>query len=66
MPSSTSFEDYVPGGLAALGIELDEVDLAVLSVAHGVWWPQVQQLLETDFSEVRVEPRLDLSQSPQP
>jgi hypothetical protein len=66
MEGSSSFDDYVPGGLAALGIALDEVDLAVLRVAHGVWWPAVKGLMDADLSEVRPEPDLDLSRSPEP
>jgi hypothetical protein len=64
MEASSSFEDYVPGGLASLGIEVDEVDLAVIRVAHGIWWPALQGLLEADLSEVELEPGLDLSQAP--
>jgi hypothetical protein len=66
MEASSSFEDYVPSGLAALGIEVDEVDLAVLRVAHGVWWPGVLELLDTDLSAVEPEHALDLSRSPEP
>jgi hypothetical protein len=65
MEASSSFDDFVPSGLASLGIELDEVDLAVLRVAHGVWWPAIQELLSTDLSAVRPEPRPDLSRSPE-
>jgi hypothetical protein len=65
MEASSSFEDFVPGTLAAMGIEVDEVDLAVLRVAHGVWWPGVLELLNTDLSEVPPEYHPDLSRSPE-
>jgi hypothetical protein len=64
MEASSSFEDYVPSGLAALGIEVDDVDLAVLRVAHGVWWPGVLELINADLSAVRPEHYPDLSRSP--
>jgi hypothetical protein len=66
MEASSSFEEYVPGGLASLGLEVDEVDLAVLRVAHGIWWPTIRALLDTDLSAVELETDLDLSRGPQP
>ena len=64
MPASSSFDDFVPGGLTTLGIEFDETDLAVLRVAHGIWWPAIQDLLEADLSDVTPDPLPDLSRGP--
>lgn len=64
MTDSTDREDFVPAGLASLGIELDEVDLAVVSALHGIFWPAIVDLLAFDTSAVQPERCPDLSQAP--
>lgn len=66
MPSSGDFESFVPAGLAALGVEADEVELAIMGAAHELYWPGIVGLLETDLSLVDPEPAPDLSRSPEP
>ena len=57
-------EDFIAAGLAALGIEADDVEIAVMGVAHGLFWPAIVELLERDLGEVEPEPWLDLSRGP--
>jgi hypothetical protein len=65
MPTPGDF-DFVPAGLASLGIEVDEVELAVMRATHELYWPAISGLLEVDLSSVDPEPRADLSRSPAP
>lgn len=64
MPASGDFEAFVPAGLASLGIEADEVELAVMRGAHELYWPAIAGLLEVDLSGVDPEPVADMSQPP--
>lgn len=57
-------EEFIPAGLASLGIEADEVELAVMNAAHRVFWPAILELLSLDTSEVEPERRPDLSRAP--
>jgi hypothetical protein len=65
MEASDPAANFIPAGLAALGIEADEVDLAVLAALHGIFWPPIRVLLATDLSEVEPERNPDLSRAPQ-
>ncbi len=64
MPAPESADDFIAGGLAALGIEADEVDLAVAGVAYGMFWPPILDLLALDLGELEPEPHPDLSRAP--
>lgn len=65
MPASGDFEAFVPAGLASLGIEADETDLAVMRAMHELYWPALAGLLELDLSGVEPEPMADMSRAPQ-
>ncbi len=56
--------DFVPAGLAALGIEADEVELAVIAATHQIFWPAILELLAFDASAVPPERDPDLSRAP--
>lgn len=56
--------DFVPAGLAALGIEADETELAIASMTHQVFWPPIKELLALDLSDIEPERELDLSRAP--
>lgn len=62
-PSQT--DDFVPAGLAALGIEADEIELAVMNAAKGMFWPPIVELLSLDTSGLEPERCPDLSQAPE-
>jgi hypothetical protein len=65
MEASNRAEDFVPAGLASLGIEADEVDLAVMNAAHQMFWPAILRLLSRDFGELEPERNPDLSRAPE-
>jgi hypothetical protein len=58
-------DDFIPAGLASMGIEADEVDLAVMAAVHSFFWPPILELLALDMDEVEPERCPDLSQAPQ-
>lgn len=64
MGDSNRGDDFIPAGLAALGIEADEVELAVMHGAQAMFWPPILDLFDFDTSAARPEPRPDLSQAP--
>jgi hypothetical protein len=64
MEVSNRADDFIPAGLASFGIEADEVDLAVMGAAHGMFWPPILELLELDAGDVTAERAPDLSQPP--
>jgi hypothetical protein len=57
-------EDFVAPGLASLGIEADETELAVISGVHRVFGPAIRALVEFDAGAVAPERNLDLSKAP--
>jgi len=64
MEASGSFESFVPAGLASLGVEADEADLAVMAGAHAIYWPAVRGLMEAPIG-APPEPDPDLSRAPE-
>jgi hypothetical protein len=58
-------EQFIPAGLAALGIEADETDLAVMNAAHAMFWPSIRDLLAMDLGQLEPEPDQDLSRAPE-
>ena len=57
-------EDFIAAGLAALGLEADEVELAVMGAAHQLLWGPIVELLAIDTSEIAPERNADLSRAP--
>jgi hypothetical protein len=66
MEASVHADEFIPAGLASLGIEADEVELAVMNAAHGMFWPAILDLLSLDTADVVPERNIDLSRAPQP
>jgi len=64
MEGSNRADDFIPAGLASLGLEADEVELAVIGAAHAMFWPPILELLALDVSEAIPEARPDLSKPP--
>ena len=64
MEASDRSDDFIPAGLAAYGIEADEIELAVIAAAHQTFWPPILELLQLDTSQVPAEHNADLSQAP--
>jgi hypothetical protein len=57
-------EQFIPAGLASLGIEADETDLAVMSALHAMFWPAIGDLLALELGHVEPERDEDLSRAP--
>jgi hypothetical protein len=64
MEASDRSDDFIPAGLAAYGIEADEIELAVIGAAHQTFWPPILELLQLDTSQVPAERDPNLSQAP--
>jgi hypothetical protein len=64
MEASNRADDFIPAGLASLGIEADEVELAVMGAAHSLFWPAILELFDLDTDAVRPERAPDLSLPP--
>lgn len=65
MEAANRSDEFISAGLASLGIEADEVELAVIGAAHALFWPAILELLELDTGGVPPEPSPDLSRAPQ-
>jgi hypothetical protein len=65
MESAASETEFIPAGLASLGIEADEVDLAVMAAVHGLLWSPLLELLALDTEDVAPERCPDLSTAPE-
>jgi len=65
MDAADRAEQFIPAGLASFGIEADDVDLAVMSAAHQMFWPAILELLSRDLSDVAPERQPDLSRAPE-
>jgi hypothetical protein len=64
MEASNRADDFVPAGLAAMGIEADEIESAVIAAAHQMFWPGISELLHRDLSGITPERNPDLSRAP--
>ncbi len=64
MEGATQTDQFIAGGLAALGIEADEVDLAVIAAVHQLLWPPIVELLALDTAGIEPEPCPDMSKAP--
>jgi len=64
MQGAGNFDQFVPAGLAELGIEASEDELAVMRATHEVYWSAIAQLLELDLSGVAPEQAPDMSRAP--
>jgi len=64
MEASDRADEFVPAGMASLGIEADEVEMAVMGVAHQMFWPGILGLISMDLDGVAPERDIDLSKGP--
>lgn|GEM_PF-479380 len=65
METADQAQDFVPAGLASLGIEADEIELAVMHAAHSMFWSPIRDLLSMDLGGLRAERDPDLSRAPE-
>jgi hypothetical protein len=59
-----SFEQFARAGLELAGVEMDEIDLAVMRAADAVYGPELRALDTADLSHVKTEPDLDPGRAP--
>jgi hypothetical protein len=59
-----AFERHVRAGLELADVEVDEIDIAVMRVADGVYGPGLRALEAADLRGVWAEVDLDLSRAP--
>lgn len=64
METANRADEFIPAGLASLGIEADEVDMAVMRAAHQMFWPGIVGLISMDLADVAPERNPDLSSAP--
>lgn len=64
MDSERAFERYVEGGLATVGIEADEIELAVIKAAWSAYRAETDALWAADLRRVEPELDQDLSRAP--
>lgn len=65
MEDAAPADEFIPAGLASLGIEADEVDLAVMAAVHSLLWAPLLELLALDTEGITPERFPDLSRPPQ-
>lgn len=58
------FQAYARAALARMGVEADDIDLAVMSVAESVYGPGRDALLAADLSGIPREHDFDPSRPP--
>lgn len=64
MEAPNRADDFIPAGLAAFGVEADEIELAVMEAAHSLFWPPILELLALDTGDAPSERAPDLSKAP--
>lgn len=64
MESTAAADEFIPAGLASLGIEADEIDLAVMAAVHQLLWPPLLALLALELEGFQPERSPDLSKAP--
>jgi hypothetical protein len=58
-------EDFARTGLARLGLEATEPELAVMSAVDAIYRPHFEALIRADLSQVEPERRLDPGRAPE-
>ena len=59
-----SFEQFARAGLELAGLEVDDVDLAVMRAADATYGPALRALDAADLSGVRTEPDMNPGRPP--
>jgi hypothetical protein len=65
MAAAADSEAFLTAGLSMLGIEFDEIEMAVMAATHEIYWPPIAQFLEIDLSGVEPETNADMSRAPE-
>jgi hypothetical protein len=59
-----AFEQFVRGGLAQAGVELEDMELEIMRFADALYGPELRALMDADLSGVWAEKDLDPSRAP--
>ena len=59
-----SFEQFARAGVELAGLDMDEIDLAVMRAADAAYGPALRALDAADLSHVKTEPDLDPARAP--
>ena len=59
-----SFEQFARAGLELAGLEVDDVDLAVMRAADATYGPALHALDTADLSGIRTEPDMNPGRPP--
>jgi hypothetical protein len=58
------FEQFARAGMEQAGLEIDDVDIAVMRAAHAAYGPALRALDAADLHSIRNEPELDPGRPP--
>jgi len=58
------FEAFARAGIELAGMQVDEIDLAVMRAANDSYGPALAALDAADLREIRTEPDMDPSRPP--
>ena len=64
MEGSDPFERYVRSSFEMLGLEVDEIQLAIMRAADTAYRPHIDDLIEADLEGTSPEPDADFSKPP--
>lgn len=59
-----SSRDYIESGLAVLGLDAGEDEIAVIQAVHAIYGPALDALLAEGFDGIPHEPGADMSKPP--
>ena len=59
-----SSRDYIESGLAVLGLDARDDEIAVIQAVHAVYGPPLDALLTEGFDGILHEPGADMSEPP--
>lgn len=64
MQGSDGFQAFARAGLARLGVEANDTELAIMEAADALYRDRVDALMEADLDGVEPEPEIDLGRPP--
>jgi hypothetical protein len=59
-----AFEQFTRAGIELAGLDVDDVDIAVIRAAHAAYGPALAALDAADLTDIRTEPDLDPGRPP--
>jgi hypothetical protein len=59
-----SSRDYIESGLAVLGLDAGDDEIAVIQAVDAIYGPALEALMAEGFDDIRHEPGADMSKPP--